>query len=331
MLPRRVFVTQHLPDAVWMGIDDEAMHNGKLEVVTAARAVAPGDLLAEAARSHALVITVNDRLNADFFTLLDPASPLRAVSTMSTGVDHIALAAAKAHDVQVLWLPNSITGVATAELTWALVLAVARGTVRAAEDFKAGRWSAWDAWQWNGVQLDGATLGVVGFGTIGSKVASFGRAFGMKVLATTHRVPPERPRGDIEFVGLFDLANRSDVVCVHVPLTDQTRGLIGPEFLMHIRPGAILVNSARGAVVDPEALLAALDSGRIGGVGLDVYAQEPASVDDPLVNHPRVLALPHIGSATRETRTEMATRAVLAAVNAVSQLASGVQSVAHQS
>jgi glyoxylate reductase len=309
---RRVYVTRELPGAVLR----EAAADG-IEIATPGeRNPGAGELRAEAARSDAIVVTISERLDAAFFAALGEAPRLRVVSAMSTGIDHIDSGAAVRAGIEVLRLPGSVTEAATAELTWALVLAVARGILPAVRDLRAGLWAGFDPWQWNGLQLDGATLGIVGFGAIGRRVARYAAAFGMRAFVATRTVV-EHP--GVRFVELADLAPRCDVITLHVPLTPATRGLIGSAFLERVRPGTVLINTSRGGVVDEPAVLAALDSGRLGAAGLDVYAREPARPDDPLVDHPRVLALPHIGSATEVTRVEMAVRAVKAAVIALRQ------------
>jgi glyoxylate reductase len=216
--------------------------------------------------------------------------------------------------VQVLRLPGEVTGAATAELTWSLVLAVARGIGPAAADLREGRWATWDPWQWTGLQLDGATLGVVGFGAIGSRVARYATAFGMTVLCSTRTVPPAEAAPHVQFVPLEELRERADVLSLHVPLTSETRGMVDESFLSGLRQGALLINTCRGAVLDEGAVLAALETGRLGGIGLDVYTVEPVASDHPLVRHPRVLALPHIGSATVTTRETMVAAALRGAI-----------------
>lgn len=306
----RLYVTRELPDAVLR----EVSADGVEIAMPGAKNPGPDELRAEAVRSDAIVVTVSERLDAAFFAALGEAPRLRVVSAMSTGIDHIDSAAAAQAGIEVLRLPGSVTEAATAELTWALVLAVARGILPAAGDLRAGRWAGFEPLQWAGLQLDGATLGVVGFGAIGRRVARYATAFGMETYVATRTVGDDP---GVRFVELADLAPRCDVISLHVPLTPATRGLIDAAFLERVRPGTVLINTSRGGVLDESAVLAALDSGRLGAAGLDVYAREPAAPDHPLVEHPRVLALPHIGSATQVTRVEMAVRALGAAVVAL--------------
>jgi len=308
VFPRRVFITRKMPTAV---IAQGALAN--VEVVADLDGpTAPAHLLAEALRSDGLVITVSERLDSSFFAAVT-GSRLRIVSTMSTGVDHIDLVAADAAGVAVVGLPAAVTATATAELAWALVLGVARGLLPAHDDLRKGRWALWDPWQWNGIQLEGATLGIVGHGAIGRRVARFGLAFGMQVLCAT-RTPPVDPERFVSIVGIDDLAARSDVVSLHLPLTPSTSGMVDAAFLAKLKRGAILINTARGKIVDESAVLAALDSGLLAGVGMDVYGEEPVEPASPLVTHSQVLSLPHVGTATLQTRLEMAAAAVDAAI-----------------
>jgi len=310
---RRVYVTRALPNSVRarLALDDLqlAVPRGEPPDID--------ELRAEAARSDALVVTISEHLDDEFFNGLDQGQRLRVVSSMSTGVDHIDRESAREAGVEVLHLPGSVTAPATAELTWALVLAAARGVLPAANDLLGGRWTGWDPWQWNGMQLDGATLGIVGFGAIGARVARYAVAFGMDVLCTTRTVPAPEMHPHVSFVELLELAERSNVITLHVPRTPATIRLVDAEFLARMQPGTVLINAARGGVVDEQAVLKALDSGLLGAFGMDVHAREPVALDDPLVRHARVLALPHIGSATTTTRVEMAVGAVQAAISAL--------------
>ena len=312
---KRVFITREPTGAVRSEVD----LGGVELVVPAGEAPDAEEVRAEAARSDAIVVTISEPLDAAFFAGLAEGHRLRVVSSMSTGVDHIDQEAAARAGVEVLRLPGSVTAPATAELAWTLVLGAARGIRGAAADLSAGDWSRWDPWRWTGLRLDGATLGIVGFGAIGERVARYGAAFGMKVLCATRTVPAAGEHPGVRFVGLDELAASSDVISLHVPLTPQTTGLVDADFLARVREGTVLINTARGGVVDEHALLDALNSGRLSGAGLDVHPREPAAADDPLVRHPRVLALPHIGSATTVTRVEMVVGALNAALTALDQ------------
>jgi glyoxylate reductase len=187
---------------------------------------------------------------------------------------------------------------ATADLAVALILAAARNLVTAAGDARAGRWRTWEPAGWLGLELREATLAIVGFGRIGRAVAERARAFGM-------RVEPVG-RGD----DLHAALGRADVVSLHVPLTPATRHLVDASVLAAMKPTAILVNTARGPLVDQRALVSALREGGIAGAALDVTDPEPPSPGDPVLDTPNLLVVPHIGSATRATRARMADMAV---------------------
>ena len=219
-----------------------------------------------------------------------------SVARYGTGLDRVDLAAAARHGVTVTTTPGANAN-AVAELTIALLLALARPLVRGRERARAGEWPAM-----TGIELAGRTLGLVGVGRIGSLVAAKAHALGMHVVACDPYV--ERSEG-IELVSLAELAKRSDAISLHAPLTDDTRGLIGPDLLARVRPGVLLVNTARGGLVDESALVRALDEGVVGGAGLDVLAAEPPPRGQPLLDRDDVIVTPHVGPHTAEATTEM--------------------------
>jgi D-3-phosphoglycerate dehydrogenase len=190
------------------------------------------------------------------------------------------------------------------EHTFALLLSVARNVPAADASMKAG---VWDRKSFMGVELQGKTLGVIGFGRIGQRVAARARGFEMQVVAYDPFLDEQAARRlEVELLPIDELLARADVVTLHTPLTDQTRNLLSAERIAGMRPGAILINCGRGGVVDEEALLKALDSGRLAGAGLDVFAEEPPK-DLRLVRHPKVVATPHIGAQTREAQERIST------------------------
>jgi glyoxylate reductase len=246
-------------------------------------------LLADA---DALLPTPRERITAEVLA----ASPrARIVASHSVGVDHIDLAACRARGILVTNTPDVLTD-ATADLAWALILAVTRRIREGEELARSGTWDGWKPRELLGVSLSGKTLGIYGMGRIGRAVARRGEAFGMGVLSFDKD-------GSEEELGKF-LSN-VDVLSIHAPLTEETRGRFGEEELLRMKKGAILVNTARGPVVDEAALVAALASGRLGGAGLDVYEREP-QIHPGLSTLPNVVLLPHLGSATVETRLAMA-------------------------
>jgi glyoxylate reductase len=237
----------------------------------------------------AAVCYLVDRIDEAFL-----ATPgLRAVATVSVGVDHVDLAAAARHRVAIVHTPDVLTE-ATADLAFALVLAAARRLGEAERYLRAGRWTRWSFDLLLGTDVSGKTIGVVGRGRIGRAVARRAEGFGMPVLFAG------RERAELERV-----LREADVVCLTVPLTAETHHLIGAAELALMKPTAILVNTSRGPIVDEAALAAALLAGGIAGAGLDVFEDEPR-VHPDLLRCENAVLVPHIGSATRETRLGMA-------------------------
>jgi glyoxylate reductase len=238
--------------------------------------------------------------------LLDRAPRLKVVSNMAVGYDNIDVAACTRRRIPVGNTPGVLTE-GTADLTMALLLSAARQLPQAAQDARQGRWKTWSPAGWLGADLFGATLGIVGFGKIGKAVAQRARGFGLKVI---YFDPQANPQVAAELgagpTSLDLLLQTSDFISLHVPLTPQPRGLINAAALQQMKPTAILVNTARGPVVDMNDLLRALQQGQIGGAALDVTEPEPLPPDHPLYRQPNCLILPHIGSATRNTRRRMA-------------------------
>ena len=246
---------------------------------------------------------------------IESAERLKAIATPSTGLDHIDLDAAARRDIAVLSLRddkaflNSLT--ATAELAWALLLSVVRRLPWAVQAAHGGDWAR-D--RFRGHQLSGKTLGIIGYGRLGSMVAEYGKAFRMRVLASdvTHRTPAP----GVELVPLDELLSQSDVVSVHVHLTEQTRGMIGREQFARMKGGAVLINTSRGAVIDEAALLEALRRGHLLGAGLDVIDGEwrPDLDCHPLIRHAaehqNLVISPHIGGVTYESQRTAYARTV---------------------
>jgi glyoxylate reductase len=282
-----IAVTRNLPGTA-LGRLREAGH--ELDVWPGDRPPDPDALQRLVAGADALLCLLTERVDA---RLLDAAPRLRAIANYAVGSDNIDLAACAARDIPVGVTPDVLTD-ATADLTLALILAAARNLPTAAADVRAGRWRTWEPAGWLGLELRGATLALVGPGRIGEAVAERARAFGM-------RVEPVG-RGD----DLHAALSRADVVSLHVPLTGATRHLIDAAALAAMKPTAILVNTARGPIVDQAALVQALQRGQIASAALDVTDPEPPDPRDPLLALPNALIVPHIGSATRAARARMA-------------------------
>jgi glyoxylate reductase len=298
----RVFVSRALPGDALGGLAGRAA----VEIWPQRRAPTPEELASGASDADGLLCLLTDRVDAAF---LARCPGLRAVSSVSVGVDHVDLAAATARGVPVGHTPGVLTET-TADLAWALLLAAARRVAEGDRFVRAGSWRPERVWEPDmllGRDVHGATLGIVGLGAIGRAVARRATGFGMRVLGWS-RTPARVP--GVEWTALDALLARSDFVSVHVPLTPETRGLLDAAALARMKPGAILVNTARGGLVDEEALAAALRDGRLGGAALDVFAREPLDPASPLLALPNVVLTPHIGSASTATRARMAELAV---------------------
>jgi glyoxylate reductase len=237
---------------------------------------------------------------------------------MAVGYDNVDVPAATARGVPVTNTPGVLTET-TADLAWALLMSAARRVVESDRFTREGRWKTWSPMLLLGQDVHHATLGIVGLGRIGAEVAKRGRGFDMRLLYASRTRKPELERQlGLEHVPLDDLLRQSDFVSLHTPLTEETRGLIGEHALALMKPTAILINTARGPIVDQRALTEALIARRIGGAALDVFEEEPIPVEDPLLSLKNVVVLPHIGSATTATRGKMAR---IAAENLLAALA----------
>jgi glyoxylate reductase len=241
--------------------------------------------------------------------LLDAAPRLRVVSQMAVGVDNIDVPACTRRGIPVGNTPGVLTET-TADLTWALLLAAARRVVEGVEYVQAGQWLTWSPTALLGPDVHGATLGIVGFGRIGQAVARRARGFDMRILCHSRQHKPEAEQAlGASYVDLDTLLAQSDFVSLHVSLTPETTHLIDAAALGKMKPAAILINAARGGVVDHDALVEALRNGEIASAALDVTEPEPLPADHPLVHMPNCIVVPHIASASIATRTKMATMA----------------------
>jgi glyoxylate reductase len=263
------------------------------------RALTREELLRTVSGKHGVIAMLTDRIDAEVF---DAAPSLKVVANYAVGYNNIDVAAAKARGITVTNTPGVLTD-ATADLTWALILGVTRRIGEGDRLVRAGRWTGWSPTQLLGTELGNSVLGIVGMGRIGRAVASRARAFGTRVVYTARRPIPDLDP-DWRAVSLNEMLAEADILSLHVPLTDATRHLIGAEQLAAMKPTAYLINTSRGPVVDEAALVAALTGGRIAGAGLDVYEQEPA-IHPGLFACENALLLPHLGSATIETRERM--------------------------
>jgi glyoxylate reductase len=289
----RVFVTRRL---VGDGLDRLVAAGHEVDVWDRPEPPPPDALLARAQRADALLCTLTDRVDAAF---LAACPHLKVVANYAVGLDNVDLAAARARGIPVGNTPDVLTD-ATADLAFALLLAAARRLPQSARAVEDGEWGTWRPDGFLAHDVSGATLGIVGAGRIGEAVARRAAGFDMRILRATSRSGTPLP----------ELLAQSDFVSLHVPLTAQTRHLIDARALTRMKPTAILVNTARGPVVDTRALIDALHDGTIAGAALDVTDPEPLPADHPLLRAPNALVLPHVGSATPRTRAAMTDRAV---------------------
>lgn len=234
---------------------------------------------------------------------------LKIVANCAVGHDNVDVVAAEMRGVKVTNTPDVLTD-ATADLAWALILACARRVVEGTELVKGGTWTGWHPELLLGIELRGRTLGLFGAGRIGQAVGRRAVPFGMRILYTARNPRPEfeRETGAVR-VELSRLLRDSDVLSLHAPSVPATKGVINADALTQMKPTAIVINTARGDLIREEALASALEQGRLGAAGLDVYLEEPA-IHPRLLAAPRTVLLPHIGSATLETRRQMAAIAI---------------------
>lgn len=296
----RVFVTRRIPDAGLAPLREAGL---AVDVYDSDEAITRSELLRRAAGAAALVTLLSERVDDE---LLDAAGPgLRVVANYAVGYDNVDVAACSRRGVTVTNTPDVLTE-ATADMAFALLLAAARRVVEGDALVRSGAWTGWQPEQLLGVPVAGTTIGLIGMGRIGTAVAKRARGFAMKVVFYG-RGRHEEAEDELgaERLPLDELLATSDFVSVNVPLTPETRHLIGARELALMKPTAVLVNTARGPVIDEAALAAALAEERIFAAGLDVFEREPA-VHGGLLGLKNVVLAPHLGSATVRARTDMA-------------------------
>ena len=303
----RVFVTRQVPEA---GL---ALLRAECEVtVWEGETAVPRDvLLRQVAQADGLYCLLTERVDVE---LLSAAPRLRVISNMAVGYDNIDLPACTARGIPVGNTPGVLTET-TADLTWAIMMAAARRIVEGVDWVRRGRWGTWGPLLLTGVDVYGSTLGIIGYGRIGKAMARRARGFDMRVLCSHTSVAEAESIG--ECVDLDTLLAESDFISIHTALNEDTYHLINAERLNKMKRTAVLVNSARGPIVDPDALYDALRSGTIFAAALDVTEPEPLPQDHPLLTLPNCIVVPHIGSASIGTRAKMA---VMAAQNLLAGL-----------
>jgi len=261
----------------------------------------PATLREGLCQADAAIVTLGDRIAAE---TIHAATQLKILANYAVGYNNIDLAAARQCGLIVTNTPDVLTD-ATADLTWALILATARRVVEGDALVRSGAWTGWSPTQLLSAEVTGKTLGIIGMGRIGQAVAQ--RAVGFRMPVRYHTRQPLATSSlsrEWEYRSLHDILGESDVVTIHVPLTPATHHLIGTRELAWMRPTAFVINTARGPIVDEAALVDALKTGIITGAGLDVYEQEPA-IHPALAQMKHVILLPHLGSATLQARVQM--------------------------
>lgn len=307
----RIYITRKLPEL----IVDKLKEVCEVRMWEKEEEPVPREILEkEIQEVEGLYCLLTESIDKD---LLNLAPRLKIVSNMAVGYNNIDVVAATKKEIMVTNTPGVLTET-TADLTFALLMATARRVVEASDYLRAGDWKTWSPMQLTGQDIYGATLGILGLGRIGEALAKRARGFDMKILYHNRsRKFEAEGRLGIQYVDKERLLRESDFVCVLTPYTPETKNYIGAAELSLMKPTAVLVNTARGGIVDEEALYHTLKNGGIWGAGVDVFEEEPVRTDHPLLSLSNVTALPHIGSASQNTRLKMAS---LAAENLIQGL-----------
>jgi glyoxylate reductase len=299
----KVFVTRRLPEVV----REELIRHVDAEIWDY-ETPPPYEVILEKVRGKdGLLCLLTDRIDAK---VINAGSQLKVISQIAVGFDNINVNEATAHGIRVGNTPGVLTD-ATADFTFALLLAAARRIGEGIDYVRQGKWKTWGLTLLLGQEVYGKTLGLIGLGRIGRAVAKRARGFDMKILYTDRtRIREAEDALGAEYRSLKELLQESDFVSLHVSLNDDTRGLMGPREFSLMKPSAVLINTARGPIVDHQALYDALKNGRIAYAALDVTDPEPLPPDDKLLSLPNIIILPHIASATGATRTKMCMMAI---------------------
>jgi glyoxylate reductase len=316
----KIFVTRKIP-----GDSLEKLKTSGHEVVISEfdRPLSPEELLAGAKDCDGLLSLLTDKIDSDVMDAVGPQ--LKIISNYAVGFDNIDIKAASDRGILVTNTPSDEVNEAVAEHTWALLMALARRVVESDEFIRKqgyfadkGGYKGWEPDLFMGPSVKGKTLGIIGLGRIGSMVASRAKGYNMTVLYNKHEPDPKaESEMGLQFAALDDLLAKSDFVSIHVPLTDEARGMINKEALGKMKQGSYLVNTARGPIVDESDLIEVLKSGKLAGAGLDVFESEP-QISPELIAMPNVIMTPHIASATFEARNKMGEQAVAAILDTLS-------------
>ena len=311
-MKRTIYITRKLPEE----IVDKLSRQFHVKMWSEENVPVPRDvLLKEIEEVDGLICLLTEKLDEE---VLSKAKQLKVISNIAVGYNNIDIGFATEKGIVVTNTPGVLTET-TADLTFALLMAAARRVVEGSDFLRSGEWGAWSLMQMTGQDIFGATLGIIGLGRIGEALVKRAKGFDMNVLYYNRtRKQEKEEKLSIHYREMKDLLEEADFVCLLLPYSPEVHHLIGKEELSHMKRNAILINTARGGIVDEEALFDSLKNGVIWGAGLDVFEQEPIPMDHPLLSLPNVVTLPHIGSASLKTRMRMAH---LAADNMMSVLA----------
>lgn len=300
LLKSTVYITRKLPEDI---INKLSLHF-QVRMWEEENTPVPREiLLKEVEDIDGLVCLLTDKIDEE---VISRAPHLKIISNVAVGYNNIDVEAAAKKGIKVSNTPGVLTET-TADLTFALLMATARGITNASEVLRSGEWGAWSLMEFTGQDIYGATLGIIGLGRIGESLVKRAKGFDMNVLYynRSRKHKKEKELG-IQYAELNELLQNSDYVCLMIPYSSEVHHMIGKEELALMKPTAILINSARGGLVDEEALYQSLKSREIWAAGLDVFEKEPVPVNHPLLTLPNVVTLPHIGSASYKTRMSMA-------------------------
>lgn len=300
VMKKRIFITRKIPAEIKSGLEQDF----NVEMWEEEHIPVPIRILEEKiSQCDGLFCLLTEQIDAQ---LLEKAKSLKVISNMAVGFNNIDVETATKHGIAVTNTPGVLTET-TADLTFALLMATARRIPEAEQYLRSGEWETWSPMLLTGQDIWGTTLGLIGLGRIGTAVVKRAKGFGMNVIYTSRTQKPEVEKQlEITYKPLDDLLQRADFICVMTPYTKETENLISTEQFNLMKSNAILINTARGGIVNEEALVEAIQTKKIWGAGLDVFESEPISKDDPLLQLPNVVTLPHIGSASIQTRMRMA-------------------------
>ena len=301
----KLFITRYIPEEAIKRLEEVF----EVEIFPENRAITHEELKEKVRDIDALICLLTDNIDHE---IIEAASNLKCISVYAVGYNNIDVETATKHSIVICNTPGVLTET-TADLAWALIMSCARRIVEADRFVREGKFQGWEPMLMMGNDIFGKTLGIIGMGRIGRAVAHRALGFDMKVIYYDPQVNPESLSSDYVSVDLTTLCQNSDFISIHTPLTPETRHLIGEKEFNLMKPTAILINTARGPIIDEQTLISALKEHKIAGAGLDVYENEPV-IPEELIKLSNVILLPHIGSASYETRTKMA---LLAAENAI--------------